>query len=214
MVWNILAIGISPFVMQLTGSLAVVIQNATLKQYGGDLALGANGIITSVTMLIVMLFIGIAQRMQPIVGFNYGAWHFERVQETLRLLIIISTVIMRMGYIACVAFPKAISSAFTHDPELLVVTVNGLRIMLLVFIVVESRILISQFFRSIGIAWKAIFLSLSCQLLFLVPAMALFSRIWGLDSVWFAGRFPIFGGSHGVDNFLTSMLNSKKQEAD
>ena len=83
-VWNILTIGISPFAMQLTGSLVVVIQNAALKQYGGDLALGANGIITSVTMLIVMLIIGIAQGMQPIVGFNYGAGQFRRVQETLR----------------------------------------------------------------------------------------------------------------------------------
>ena len=74
--------------MQLAGSLVVVIQNYALKQHGGDLALGANGIITSVGMLLVMLIIGIAQGMQPIVGFNFGAKKYERVQETLRLVII------------------------------------------------------------------------------------------------------------------------------
>ena len=93
-VWNILTIGVSPFAMQLAGSVVVVIQNYALKQYGGDLALGANGIITSVGMLQVMLIIGIAQGMQPIVGFNFGAKQYGRVQETLRLVIIISTVIM------------------------------------------------------------------------------------------------------------------------
>ena len=87
-VWNILTIGVSPFAMQLAGSLVVVIQNYALKQYGGDLALGANGIITSVGMLLVMLIIGIAQGMQPIVGFNYGAGQHKRVQDTLWLVII------------------------------------------------------------------------------------------------------------------------------
>lgn len=105
-VWNILTIGVSPFAMQLAGSLVVVIQNYALKQHGGDLALGANGIITSVGMLLVMLIIGIAQGMQPIVGFNFGAKKYERVQETLRLVIITSTIIMGVGCFCSVAFPE------------------------------------------------------------------------------------------------------------
>ena len=108
-VWNILTIGVSPFAMQLAGSLVVVIQNYALKQHGGDLALGANGIITSVGMLLVMLIIGIAQGMQPIVGFNFGAKKYERVQETLRLVIITSTIIMGVGCFCSVAFPKLIT---------------------------------------------------------------------------------------------------------
>ena len=104
-VWNILTIGVSPFAMQLAGSLVVVIQNYALKQYGGDLALGANGIITSVGMLLVMLIIGIAQGMQPIVGFNFGAKKYERVQETLRLVIITATIIMGVGcFCSCLLY--------------------------------------------------------------------------------------------------------------
>ncbi|RHR60816.1 MATE family efflux transporter [Parabacteroides sp. AF17-28] len=187
-VWNILTIGVSPFAMQLAGSLVVVIQNYALKQHGGDLALGANGIISSVGMLLVMLVIGIAQGMQPIVGYNFGAKKYDRVQETLRLVIIAATIIMGIGCFCSVVFPKLIARAFTNDPALLDVTANGL----LVFIVVGSQISISQFFQSIGIAWKAMFLSLSRQVLFLIPAMLLFSRFWGLDGVWYAAPFSDF----------------------
>lgn len=191
-VWNILTIGVSPFAMQLAGSLVVVIQNYSLKVYGGDLALGANGIITSVGMLLVMLIIGIAQGMQPIVGFNYGAGHQKRVQETLRLVIITSTVIMGVGCLCSVLFPEVISRAFTNDPALIEVTANGLRISLLVFVVVGSQISISQFFQSIGIAWKAMLLSLSRQCLYLIPALLIFPSIWGLDGVWYASPFSDF----------------------
>lgn len=191
-VWNILTIGVSPFAMQLAGSLVVVIQNYALKQHGGDLALGANGIISSIGMLLVMLVIGITQGMQPIVGYNFGAKKYDRVQETLRLVIIAATIIMGIGCFCSVAFPKLIARAFTNDPALLDVTANGLRISLLVFIVVGSQISISQFFQSIGIAWKAMFLSLSRQVLLLIPAMLLFSRFWGLDGVWYAAPFSDF----------------------
>ena len=191
-VWNILTIGVSPFAMQLAGSLVVVIQNYALKVHGGDLALGANGIITSVGMLLVMLIIGIAQGMQPIVGFNYGAGHHKRVQDTLWLVIITSTVIMGLGCICSILFPETISRAFTNDPALIEVTANGLRISLLVFVVVGSQISISQFFQSIGIAWKAMFLSLSRQCLFLIPALLVFPNIWGLDGVWYASPFSDF----------------------
>ena len=212
-VWNILTIGISPFAMQLAGSLVVVIQNYALKQYGGDLALGANGIITSVGMLLVMLIIGIAQGMQPIVGFNFGAKKYGRVQETLRLVIIISTVIMGIGCFCSVAFPKLISRAFTNDPALLDVTANGLRISLLVFIVVGSQISISQFFQSVGIAWKAMFLSLSRQVLFLIPAMLLFSRFWGLDGVWYAAPFSDFVAAVTAWFFLWNHVKNMKSRS-
>lgn len=191
-VWNIITIGVSPFAMQLAGSLVVVIQNFVLKTHGGDLALGANGIITSVAMLFVMLIVGIAQGMQPIVGFNYGAGLHKRVQETLRLVIITSTIIMGIGCLGSLLFPKAIAKAFTGDIELIDVTANGLRISLMVCVVVGSQISISQFFQSIGIAWKAMFLSLSRQCLFLIPALLIFPEFWGLDGVWYASPFSDF----------------------
>lgn len=212
-VWNILTIGISPFAMQLAGSLVVVIQNYALKVHGGDLALGANGIITSVSMLLVMLIIGIAQGMQPIVGFNYGAGQHKRVQETLRLVIITATIIMGLGCLGSLLFPKIIARAFTSDPELIEVTANGLRISLLVFVIVGSQISISQFFQSIGIAWKAMFLSLSRQCLFLIPALFVFPEFWGLDGVWYASPFSDFIAAVTAWGFLWYHVKNIKSKS-
>ena len=209
---QIMTIGISPFSMQLAGSLVTVIQNYALKSHGGDLALGANGIITSVGMLLVMLIIGVAQGMQPIVGFNYGAGHYKRVQETLRLVIITSTLIMGIGCLLSVLFPKIITRAFTSDPELIDVTANGLRISLLVFVVVGSQVSISQFFQSIGIAWKAMFLSLSRQVIFLIPALLILPRFYGLDGVWYAAPFSDFVAAATAWIFLWYHVKNMKSK--
>lgn len=183
---SILTIGVSPFAMQLAGSLVTVVMNHALKEYGGDLAIGASGIVTSVAMLLVMLIIGIAQGMQPIVGFNYGAGLHKRVQETLKLVIITSTCITGTGFLCSLLFPEWIVRAFTNDAELTAISANALRLTLVAFAVVGSQIAISQFFQSIGIAWKAMFLSLSRQCLFLIPAILILPRYWGLDGVWLA----------------------------
>lgn len=185
-VWTILTIGVSPFAMQLAGSLVNVVMNNSLKTYGGDLAIGASGIMTSVAMLLVMLIIGIAQGMQPIVGYNYGAGKPQRALETLKLVIIVSTVITGTGFLCSFLFPEWIVKAFTNDPELIVISANGLRLTLLAFLVVGSQLAISQFFQSIGVAWKAMFLSLSRQCLFLIPAILFLPPFLGLDGVWLA----------------------------
>ena len=191
-VWAILAIGVSPFSMQLAGSLVNVVMNHALKTYGGDLAIGACGIITSVAMLVVMLVIGIAQGMQPIVGFNYGAGHHDRVQQTLYKVIKLSTIITGLGFLLSFFCPEWIAKGFTSDEELLRITANGLRLNLLAFLVVGSQISISQFFQSIGIAWKAMFLSLSRQCIFLIPATLLMPLAFDLDGVWLAGPLSDF----------------------
>jgi len=188
-VWSILTIGISPFAMQLAGSLVNVVLNHSLKEYGGDLAIGANGIITSVALLLVMLIVGISQGMQPIVGFNYGAGNQQRVQQTLKLVILTATCIMGIGWICSQLFPEWIVRGFTRDPELVAIASNGLRINLMMVFVVGSQITISQFFQSIGIAWKTIFLSLTRQVLFLIPAVLVLPSFIGLDGVWFASPF-------------------------
>ncbi|MDR1623484.1 MAG: MATE family efflux transporter [Tannerellaceae bacterium] len=191
-VWTIITIGISPFAMQLAGSLVNVVMNHSLQAYGGDLALGANGIISSVGMLLVMLVIGIAQGMQPIVGFNYGAGHHRRVMETLRLVIITATCIMGTGWACCLLFPGIIVRGFTSDPTLTAISANGLKLSLSLFMVVGSQIAIGQFFQSIGLAWKAIFLSLTRQFLYLLPALWFLPPFFGLDGVWYAA--PISDG--------------------
>ena len=183
----IVTIGVSPFSMQLAGSLVYVVMNHSLQAYGGDLALGANGIISSIGMLLVMLVIGIAQGMQPIVGFNYGAGRHDRVMQTLRLVIITATCIMGVGWACSILFPEVIVRGFTTDPELIAIAANGLRINLGVFIVVGSQIVISQFFQSIGVAWKSIFLSLSRQFVYLIPAILTLPLFMGLDGIWYSG---------------------------
>ncbi|MDR1201640.1 MAG: MATE family efflux transporter [Tannerellaceae bacterium] len=197
---TITAIGISPFAMQLAGSLVNVVMNHSLQTYGGDLALGANGIISSVGMLLVMLVIGIAQGMQPIVGFNYGAGHHHRVMETLRLVIITATCIMGTGWACCLFFPEIIVRGFTSDPELIAISANGLKLSLSLFIVVGSQIAIGQFFQSIGIAWKAIFLSLTRQFLYLIPAILFLPPFFGLDGIWYSS--PISDGLAAVTAWI------------
>jgi putative MATE family efflux protein len=207
-VLSILTIGVSPFAMQLAGSLVNVVMNNALQTHGGDLALGANGIISSVGMLFVMLIVGIAQGMQPIVGFNYGAGHHHRVMETLRLVIITATCIMGFGWILSILFPGVIVRGFTTDPGLVAISANGLRISLGWFIVVGSQIAISQFFQSIGIAWKAILLSLTRQFLFLIPVVLFLPPFLGLDGVWLSG--PVSDGLAAITAWIFLWKHVKK----
>lgn len=211
-IWNIFTIGMSPFSMQMAGSVVVAIMNHALKENGGDLAIGASGIISSIAMLLVMLIIGIAQGMQPIVGFNHGAGHHDRVLATLRLSIIVSTLITGVGCIVSLLFPRLIVSVFSTDAELVSITDNGLRLTMLVFFVVGSQITISQFFQSIGVAWKAMFLSLSRQVLFLIPAILLFPPIWGLDGVWLAQPFSDFIAAVTAWGFLWYHVKNVKNK--
>lgn len=213
-VWNILTIGISPFAMQLAGSLVNVVMNHSLKKYGGDLAIGASGIITSVGMLLVMLIIGIAQGMQPIVGYNYGAGLHKRALETLKLVIILSTVITGTGFVCSALFPQMIVKVFTTDADLVAISANGLRLTLFAFLVVGSQLSISQFFQSIGVAWKAMFLSLSRQCIFLIPAILFLPPFFGLDGVWLAGPFSDLLAAVTAWFFLAHHVkNVKKQTA-
>lgn len=213
-VWNIVTIGISPFTMQLAASMVTVIMNNSLKKYGGDLAIGANGIITSVAMLLVMLIIGIAQGMQPIVGFNYGAGHHKRIRETLRLVIMTSTCITSTGFLCCMLFPDMIVRGFTNDSELVNITANGLQRTMLAFLVVGSQISISQFFQSIGVAWKAMFLSLSRQVLFLIPMLLLLPPFYGLNGVWMANPLSDIIAALAAWGFLIYHVKNVKKQSD
>lgn len=183
---RILGIGISPFFMQLVGCAEVIIINRALGMYGGDLAIGANGIISSIGLLFVMLIIGIGQGMQPIIGFNHGANHPERVMKTLRLAIISSTLITGVGCIVSVFIPDALVCVFSTDAELVRITSNGLRLTMLTFFAVGSQIIISLFFQSMGMAWKAMLLSLSRQFFFQIPALFILPLFWQLNGIWLA----------------------------
>jgi putative MATE family efflux protein len=208
---HIVSIGISPFSMQLGGSLVNVVMNNSLYTYGGDLALGANGIIISFALLLVMLVIGISQGMQPIVGFNFGAGHHRRVMETLRLVIITSTCVMGLGWLISQFFPEIIVKGFTSDKELIAIATNGLKLNFVLLIVVGSQINISHFFQSIGAAWKTILLSLSRQMIFLIPALLILPPILGLNGVWLAAPLSDGIAAFTAWAFLWHYVMSKKK---
>lgn len=181
-----LAIGLSPFMMNAAASVIVIVINQGLIRTGGDLAVGAYGIVNRFSYLFVMVVMGFNQGMQPIAGYNFGATLYERVNEILRKTIIWATITTTFGFIIGELFPRAAVSMFTTDSELIELAVNGMRIVFLTFPIIGFQMVTANFFQSIGMPGKAIFLSLSRQLLFLLPCLLILPHFWGINGVWFS----------------------------
>lgn len=188
----IISIGMSPFSMQLATCLVVIVVNTTLIHYGGDMAIGAYGIINSVNTLVVMIIIGLNQGTQPIIGFNFGAKLYDRMFRTLRFAVIIGSCLTTIGFIIGIFFPTATTAMFTTDAELRATAARALRISVMMFPIIGSQIVITNFFQSIGRAKISIFLSLTRQFLFLVPCVLILPHFWGLDGAWAA--MPVSDG--------------------
>ncbi|MFI3317441.1 MAG: MATE family efflux transporter [Rikenellaceae bacterium] len=212
---DIFSIGMSPFFMNCAACLVIILINRGLKEYGGDLNVGAYGIVNRIIFIFVMIVMGINQGMQPIAGYNYGAREFGRVKEVLRLTIIGATIVTTAGFVVGLFLPQYVVRAFTKDQELIALAVTGMRIAVIVFPIVGMQMVTSNFFQSIGMARKAIFLSLSRQLIFLLPCLLLLPIIFT--------RYTSFDGSWGVwcsmpiSDFLAScvaffMLRSQLRE--
>jgi len=183
---NIFAIGLSPFFMNLAACTVVIFINWELKKNSGDLAIGAYGILNRVLVLFEMIIFGINQGMQPIAGYNYGAKRYIRVRQVTSLSIIYATLISTTGFIICLFFPHAIASIFTTDKELIDLTATGLQIAFLSFPLVGCQMVGTNLFTSINKARIAILLSLSRQLIILIPALLLLSHFYGIKGVWFS----------------------------
>lgn len=184
---RIYSIGLSPFLMNVTACVVVVFLNKALLDYGGEdgnLAVGAYGILNRTTMFFVMVVFGVTQGMQPILGFNYGANQWDRVRKTLMKGIWIGVGITVLGWIVTECFPDSISNLFTTDQKLKEIANTGFRIYFLFYPVVGCQIVIQNYFQSIGKPAISIFLSLTRQLLFLLPFLFFFPRMWGVDGVW------------------------------
>ncbi len=179
-----LYIGLSPFLMNACACLVIIAVNISLYAYGGDLAIGAYGVINRLLMLTVMILVGLTQGMQPILGYNFGAGNADRVRETLRYAIIISTVVCIVSFIGAELFPGFLAGLFTDDAELLAISVTGLRIGAATFMLVGAQIIITAYFQSVGLASTSIFLSLARQLIFLIPGILLFPLLIGLNGIW------------------------------
>ncbi len=186
LVRNIISIGISPFLMNLCSCVIVIFMNNQFVHYGGDMAVGAYSIANSIGMVYFMFVIGINQGMQPIAGYNYGAEKFDRLMRVLTLAIIAATVVMVVGWALAMLFPYYMARIFTTDQELIAKSITGIRLNMLLFPIIGFQAVVTNFFQCIGKVRIAIFLSLSRQLLFLLPLIWILPMLWGLDGVWAA----------------------------
>lgn len=181
-----LSIGMSPFLMNIAACFIVILINQGLKRYGGDLAIGAYGIVNRLAFIIVMIVMGLNQGMQPIAGYNYGARQYDRVTKVLKLTITYATIVTTVGFLAGMFMPHLLASIFTSDEELINLAAHGLRIVVTFYAIIGFQMVTANFFQSIGMAGKAIFLSLSRQLLILVPCLIILPRFFGVEGVWWS----------------------------
>ena len=184
-----LAIGMSPFLMNLAACFIVIVINQGLKRYGGDLSIGAFGIVNRLVFIFVMIVMGLNQGMQPIAGYNFGAQQYARVSRVLKLTIIFATVVTTSGFLMGMLIPELVVSIFTSDEELIAISARGLRVVVMFFPIIGFQMVTSNFFQSIGMASKAIFLSLTRQMLFLLPALIILPRFFGAAGVWYSMPF-------------------------
>lgn len=185
-VGDIFAIGMAPFLMNLAACAVVIIFNKQLMTYGGDLAIGAYSIIHRVTFMFCIFVMGLNQGMQPIAGFNYGAKKYDRVTGIFRLTAIWATAITTLCGLCCMLIPGLLVKIFTSDAAMLAICVPAMRIQGWSFPIVGFQMVGGNFFQSIGMAKKAIFLSLTRQVLYLIPLVLLLPVFIGLDGVWWS----------------------------
>ncbi len=186
----IIAIGSAPFAMHIVASVLNAFLNNQLQRYGGDLAISAMGIIFSLAMVILMPIFGLNQGAQPIIGYNFGAKSYDRVLKTLRLAIKAASVVTVAGFVIAQSMPHFLIQFFSpHDPALIELGTRALRLFFLMLPVVGFQVVSSSYFQAVGKPKHAIFLSLSRQVIFLIPAIWLFPLLWGLDGLWLATPF-------------------------
>ncbi len=184
LVKNILAVGVSPFAMNVCACIVVIFINHGMVTYGGDLAVGAYGIANKVAFIFVMICIGLNQGMQPIAGYNYGSLQLDRMLHVVKLAMIAATVIMIVGFLVAMLMPGFCARLFTTDKTLIEMSIRGIRIEMLLFPIVGYQMVVTSFFQSIGKAKISMFLSLSRQLLFLLPMLIILPPFFKIDGVW------------------------------
>ncbi|MCM1293187.1 MAG: MATE family efflux transporter [Bacteroides sp.] len=188
-VMGIIGIGAAPSLVNLASCFINIILNNRLHEYGGNSAVAAAGIFSTYTSLLCMTVVGMCQGMQPIVGYNYGAGRYDRLMRAYWTTVGAATIIILAGAIFGLGWPGLIARAFTTDTELISVTSKAFSRAMLLFFVVGFQIVSTTFFQSIGKVAQSIFLSLSRQVIFLIPLLIVFSKLWALDGVWYS--FPV-----------------------
>ena len=183
-----LAIGMSPFLYNIAHCLVVIIINNQLKNFGGDMAIASYGVINRLTFVFAMIVMGLNQGMQPITGYNYGAKKYDRVLKSFYLTCIYATGVMGVVFFLGECFPETVTKMFTHDPVLIDQTIRPMRIICSTMLIIGFQMVTGNLFTSIGKAGKAIFLSLTRQVIYLIPLALLLPMVFEtpLDGVWWA----------------------------
>ncbi len=205
---DVISIGMAPFFMNTAACLIVILINQGLQHHGGDLAIGAYGIVNRVSFVFVMIVLGLNQGMQPIVGFNYGANQYKRVIEALKLTIICATAITTTGFLMAELFPRTISMVFTTDEELIQHAVVGMRIVFACFPIIGFQIVAGNFFQSVGMAGKSVLMSLTRQLIFLLPGLLILPHFFQSIGIWVS--MPISDGLSSMVAFILLYKQIKK----
>jgi Na+-driven multidrug efflux pump len=190
-----------PFLMHAAACIVTLFINQQLRQYSGDLGIGAYGICNRFIFMFIMICLGLNQGMQPIAGYNYGARQYSRVKEvfyqTAKLATIVTTICFAIGMF----IPKLAAGIFTHDEALLEMSAEGMRILVIAFPIVGYQMIGTNFFQSLGMVKKSVILSLSRQILFLLPLLYALPLWHGANGVWMS--FPV---SDVLAALLTAIL--------
>lgn len=213
LVENIIGIGLAPFFMNLASCFIVILINKGLKLYDGDLAIGAFGIVNRIVYLFVMIVMGLNQGMQPIAGYNFGAQLYHRVNQVMKYTVIAATIVTTSGFLVGELMPELAVSAFTTDTQLIQLGAKGLRVVVMFFPIIGFQMVTSNFFQSIGMAKKAIILSLSRQVLILIPCLLILPLFWGVDGVWYSMPISDITASIIAGTMLYAQFKQFKQHA-
>lgn len=209
---NILAIGISPFLMNVCACIIVIFINNQLVRFGGDLSVGAYGIANGIAMVFIMFVLGVNQGMQPIAGYNYGAQKLDRLMRVLNLSIIAATAIMVTGWLIAMLLPYYCARMFTTDKHLIDLGIKAIRVVMFCFPIIGFQMVITNFFQCIGKVKISIFLSLSRQLLILLPLLAFLPMIWGIDGVWCSMPISDFSAAVIAAVVMSWYMNKLKKQ--
>lgn len=211
---EIISIGLAPFSMQIAASMVTVLLNNNLQRYGGDIATSSMAVINSITMLILMPIFGINQGAQPIIGYNYGAEKYDRVKETLKWAILFATIIVTIGFVFTQAIPGKLVSLFgKNEKELIKVASRAMRINLSMLPIIGFQIISANYFQATGKPKQAMFLSLSRQVLVLIPALIILPKIFQLTGVWLSGPVSDIIASIITAQFLFKDLKHLGEES-
>ena len=189
LLWDVVKVGFSAFVRQIGMAFTITVLNNVFSRYGGDIGVAAYGIIQRTNSMIIMPILGMVQGMLPIVGYNWGAGKYDRVNEAFRLSVIAGTLICALGACVLLLFPEYVFGIFSHDARLIAGGVLGARTIGLGMTLVAFQIIVSGFYQGLGRGVPALCFSVMRQIALITPLIYLLSHFWGIKGAWWA--FPI-----------------------